>query len=122
MEEANIFIGTSDSNEGWGAVINEAMNAGCAIVANKKMGSVPFLIKEKYNGFIYENYKQLEERIKLLIKDKELRKHFSKNAYNYITEEWTSKIATENIVELFETIIKNKEFELEEGPASKAKI
>ena len=43
-EKANIFIGTSDSNEGWGAVVNEAMNAGCAIIANKKMGSIPFLI------------------------------------------------------------------------------
>lgn len=44
MEKANIFIGTSDSKEGWGAVINESMNAGCAIVASQKMGSVPFLI------------------------------------------------------------------------------
>ena len=35
MEKANIFIGTSDSQEGWGAVINESMNAGCALVANK---------------------------------------------------------------------------------------
>ena len=44
MENANIFIGTSGSQEGWGAVINESMNAGCAIVASQKMGSVPFLI------------------------------------------------------------------------------
>lgn len=49
MERANIFIGTSDSQEGWGVVINESMNAGCAVVANNKMGSVPFLIKDKEN-------------------------------------------------------------------------
>ena len=51
MEDANIFIGTSDSREGWGAVVNEAMNAGCAIVANRRMGSAPFLIKNGQKFF-----------------------------------------------------------------------
>ena len=33
MERADIFLFTSDYKEGWGAVLNEAMNARCAIVA-----------------------------------------------------------------------------------------
>ncbi len=51
MEKANIFLGTSDQNEGWGAVVNESMNAGCSIVANRRMGSVPFLIQDGETGF-----------------------------------------------------------------------
>ena len=35
MEKSEIFISTSDRNEGWGAVINESMNSCCAVVANK---------------------------------------------------------------------------------------
>lgn len=42
MEKANIFLFTSDFNEGWGAVLNESMNSGCAVVASHAIGSVPF--------------------------------------------------------------------------------
>ena len=54
MEAANIFLFTSDQNEGWGAVLNEAMNSGCAVVANETIGSVPFLMKKgkKRRGYI----------------------------------------------------------------------
>ena len=120
MEKANIFIGTSDSREGWGAVINEAMNAGCAIVANQKMGSVPFLIKHNENGIMYKNYKDFEEKVKLLIDNKELRYKFSKNAYQSITQEWTSGEAASNIIELFNAIIEKRESEVKDGPASLA--
>lgn len=119
MEKADIFVGTSDSQEGWGAVINESMNAGCAIVANIRMGSVPFLIKNEENGFSYKSYKELENKVKRLIKDKDLRKKIGKNAYKYITEKWTSAIASNNLIELFDSIISGKEFDIQDGPASK---
>ncbi len=119
-EKANIFIGTSDSNEGWGAVVNESMNAGCVVIANKKMGSVPFLIKDKDTGIIYSSYQELENAVKLVIDNKELRKKLSKNAYTFITEKWTAKMGAENLVKLFESIIENNEIEIKEGPASKA--
>lgn len=119
MEKANIFIGTSDSREGWGAVINESMNAGCAIVANKKMGSVPFLIGNNDTGLMYKNYKELEDNVKLLLDNPSLRRKYSKNAYEYITKKWTGKMATENIIEAFKSIINNEEVKIKEGPASK---
>lgn len=120
MENANIFIGTSDSQEGWGVVINEAMNTGCAIVANKKMGSVPLLIKDNLNGFMYSTYNDLENKIKLLLLDKSRRQRFGINAYKYITEDWKSSIATQNLLDLFESILYKKEFNVHTGPASKA--
>ncbi len=121
MEDANIFIGTSDSREGWGAVINESMNAGCTVIANQKMGSVPFLIKHNENGLRYNTYKELENNVKRAIKDKELQRRLGKNAYKFITEEWTSSVATNNLLKLFEAIITGKEFDIKDGPASKAK-
>ena len=120
MEEANIFIGTSDSREGWGAVVNEAMNAGCAIVANQKMGSVPFLIENGKNGMMYTSYKDFENKLKYLIENKEIRRKFGKNAYKLITEKWTSKVATDNLLNLFDSILNGKEFDVKDGPASKA--
>ena len=49
MEQSNIFIITSDQGEGWGAVLNEAMNSGCAVIANDEIGSAPFLINHRKN-------------------------------------------------------------------------
>lgn len=120
MNKANIFIGTSDYNEGWGAVVGEAMNAGCSIVANRQMGSVPYLIKEGETGFTYKSYAELENKIKFLIKDKNIRTKIGENAYKYITEKWTSSIAAQNIIELFDSILNKRNFNIKEGPASKA--
>ena len=119
MEEADIFIGTSDSQEGWGVVVNEAMNAGCAIVANKRMGSVPILIRDGENGYIYNKYSDLKEKVEYLIKNEETRNKVGKNAYLYITEKWTSAIAASNLIKLFESVLYGKEFDVKDGPASK---
>ena len=121
MEEANIFIATSDSAEGWGAVVNEAMAAGCAVIANRRMGSAPYLINQEQSGIMYNTYKELEEQTKRLMKDKELREKLGKNGYKIVTEKWTSKNATENLLKLFDATISGKEIEIEDGPASKAK-
>ena len=121
MERANIFIGTSDSYEGWGAVINESMNAGCCVVADKQMGSVPFLIGDTGAGLMYENYRDLENKVKQVIDDKELRKDFSKKAYDYITTKWTGEIAAKNIIEMFNSTISGTELKVKEGPACKIK-
>ncbi len=120
MEDANIFLGTSASQEGWGAVINESMNAGCTVIANQKMGSVPFLIKHNENGLMYNTYSQLEKNVKRAIEDKELQRKLGKNAYHFITEQWTAKMAAENLLKLFESILEKKECNIEDGPASKA--
>lgn len=119
-EKANIFIGTSDSNEGWGAVVNESMNAGCAVVASKKMGSVPFLIQDGENGLIYNTYNEFEKKVKQVINNKELRDKISKNAYKFITEKWTANMAAENLITLFNSILAGSEVDIKEGPASKA--
>ncbi|MDR9824902.1 glycosyltransferase, partial [Vibrio sp. FNV 38] len=42
MLDADIYLMTSDHQEGWGAVVNEAMNAGCALAASTAAGSVPY--------------------------------------------------------------------------------
>ena len=45
MEQANIFIISSTHEEGWGAVVNEAMNSGCVVIGSHAAGAVPFLIE-----------------------------------------------------------------------------
>uniref|UniRef100_UPI0040475891 glycosyltransferase family 4 protein n=1 Tax=Shewanella sp. TaxID=50422 RepID=UPI0040475891 len=48
---ADIFVLPS-INETWGLVINEAMNAGCAIITTDQVGSAADLVRSGTNGFV----------------------------------------------------------------------
>jgi len=54
MEKSHIHLFTSNYLEGWGAVVNEGMNSGCAEVVNSEVGAAPFLIKHRKNGLVYK--------------------------------------------------------------------
>lgn len=110
MEEAEIYIFTSDRQEGWGAVVNEAMNSGCAVVASFSAGSVPCLIENNKNGLIYRNddFEELYYQVKKLLDSEKLRKTLGKNACTTITDEWNATIATDRLLELIEKISNNK--------------
>lgn len=126
MEAADIFLFTSDFNEGWGAVLNESMNSGCAVVASHAIGSVPFLIQDGANGLVYKNgnQHQLEERVEKLIRDSNYRKQLGMNAYESIINVWSAEVAAKRFVELSETLLKGESANtlFAEGPCSKAKI
>jgi glycosyltransferase involved in cell wall biosynthesis len=70
MEAADIFLFTSDFNEGWGAVLNESMNSACAVVASHAIGSVPFLLKDGENGFIQTLLEMYAETVNVLTDNK----------------------------------------------------
>lgn len=119
MENANIFLATSDQNEGWGVVINEAMNSGCCVVGNKKIGAIPYLIEEGKNGLIYSNKQEFFDKVKYLIDNEEQRRNISVNAYNTIKNTWNAEIASENIIKLYKALIDGQKIIIAEGPCSK---
>ena len=104
MEKSEIFISTSDRKEGWGAVINESMNSACAVVANKEIGSVPFLIQNGENGFVYSNKQEFCELIEQLLNNESLRIMASEKAYRTILESWNPQVAAKRLLALFESI------------------
>lgn len=126
MEQSEIFLFTSDKNEGWGAVVNESMNSGCAVVASHAIGSVPFLIKDGENGLIYKdgNLDDLYNKVKYLLDNQDKRIKISKNAYRTMTDEWNGNNAARKFIKLCEKLLKGeKAIELyPDGVCSKAKI
>lgn len=102
MEKADIFLATSNRQEGWGAVINEAMNSGCAVVADHMMGAAPFLIRQEENGLLYQDghQEQLNHMVELLCKDKELRMHIGRSAYKTIVQCWNPENAAACLLKL----------------------
>lgn len=122
MKKSNVFIFTSDRNEGWGAVLNEAMSCGCAVVASDTIGAVPYLIEHKKNGLIFKSgsLSSLIQQTELLFKDTEFREQLGKNAYFTLANVWSPKQAASNLILLAKSIINGQIIAISEGPCSKA--
>lgn len=125
MEAADIYLFTSDFNEGWGAVLNESMNSGCAVVASHAIGSVPYLIQEGINGLVYKNgdINSLYTQVKLLVNNRALCRKLGRKAYETIIKEWNAKVAVERMLLLI-VDLNNKGYseQFQSGPCSKAEI
>lgn len=121
MEQSEIFLFTSDFNEGWGAVLNESMNSACAVVASHAIGSVPFLINDGENGFIYKNgdEEDLFNKVKILLDNPEKRKEMSFKAYKTMTEIWNAENAVKKLLNLVESLNKNEGFTVRNEPCEK---
>lgn len=126
MEHANIFLFTSDFNEGWGAVLNESMNSGCAVVASHAIGSVPFLIRDGYNGLIYQygNKDMFYEKVRYLFDYPSRRDEMGQKAYETIVNSWNAEAAAERFIKLCNKILSGDRSPdlYEDGPCSRADI
>lgn len=122
MRGHDIFLFTSDKQEGWGAVLNEAMSNGCTVVASDAIGSVPFLVKDGVNGYVFKskNLETLYEKVVNLIENPEKRKQMAIQAYNDMISIWSPKVAARNLLTLIDDLQHGRDTSLLEGPCSKA--
>lgn len=124
MEKADIFLMTSNYLEGWGAVINEAMNSGCAVIADAKIGAVPFLLCHGQSGMVYRDGDPAEFLTygEQLVRDRELCRRLGQNAYDTIVRLWNPESAAEALLDFAEGILKHEWRVREEGPCSPALV
>jgi len=122
MEKSQIFLFTSDRNEGWGAVLNEAMNSACAVVVSNAIGAAPFLINGE-NGIMYKDgdFESLYSNVKLLLDTPKRSTCLGKKAYETMISEWNAEIASERLLLLVDDLLENKiSHRYSHGPCSKA--
>ncbi len=122
MKAANIFVFTSDFNEGWGAVLNESMNSACAVISGYAIGSTPFLVSHESNGFVYKtgNDESIYRAVKRLIDDPALCDEMGKRAYNTMLSKWSPEAAAERLMTLATYLEKGEHTPYESGPCSEA--
>ena len=120
MDNSDIFLFTSDRNEGWGAVLNESMNSACAVVASDAIGAVPFLIKNGDNGLVYRNgdNEDLYQKVCFLIDNPEKRRQLQITAYETLCNEWTPSEAAQRFITLVKHIQKGEAPPFTTGPCS----
>lgn len=126
MENAGIYLFTSDRYEGWGAVLNESMNSGCAVVASHAIGAVPYLMKHNENGLVYHsgNVDELYAKVKYLLDNPAEQERLGRAAYETITGEWNAEVAAERLITLSEHLLAGEKHPdlYQTGPCSRAEI
>lgn len=123
MENSHIYLFTSDNGEGWGAVLNEAMNSACVPVACVEAGATPYLVKHGQNGYIYKkgDFNAFYKYVKYLIDNRKQMDKMGIAAYETIKNMWNAELAAQRLVKLCEGLLSSNAVEFEEGPLSKEK-
>lgn len=124
MSNAQIYVCTSNHLEGWGSVIYESLNAGCAVVASHACGATPWLVKEGRTGLVYRSgsVRSLAAKLEVLLKDERLRHDLGKRAYEQMRDMWNPETAAERVIGLCEALSSGLKTPYEEGPCSEAEI
>lgn len=134
MRKHSIFLFTSDRNEGWGAVANESMSNGCALVSSDAIGSTPYLVKEGKTGLSFKSPRanssfgnpdnkaldSLCEKVEYLICHPEKQKQIRITAIKQMEDVWSPQNAARSLLALIENLRSNKETPIKDGPCSKA--
>ncbi|MBQ9427956.1 MAG: glycosyltransferase [Clostridia bacterium] len=98
MEKAHVFLMTSDRQEGWGAVVNEAMSCACTVLATAEPGCIPYLIKSGVNGMVVDAAK-LPETAYALLQDPSACSAMGGRAFETIHNEWNGVVAAKRLAE-----------------------
>lgn len=126
MEKTEIFLFTSDRREGWGAVLNEAMNSGCCVVACDAAGSVPYLVKNGENGLTYRfgDGDGLYEQVRKALDTEGMTTRLGAKAYDTMVGSWNGENAAERLITLVRSLLAGEKHpELyPDGPCSKESV
>ena len=124
MEKCHIHLFTSNYLEGWGAVVNEGMNSGCAEVVNVEVGAAPFLIRHGVNGLVYKDgsYEDMEKQVKFLLDNPVKGSEMGMKAYKTIATEWNAGEAAKRLLDFYEGWKQGKIELPKSGPFSMAPV
>ena len=122
MRKHQVFLFTSDRNEGWGAVVNEALSNGCVVIGDEHIGSIPFLVTHNVNGRIYKtkSIDSLEEQVIHYFKNPDAIIANRKQAYEIMHHEWTPEKAALKLIKLIKSLKQGQDTPFIDGPCSKA--
>ena len=81
------------------AVVNEAMNSGCAFVGNRSIGAITYLVNDGENGMTYRTKKEMFRKIRQLLQNPENTQEMGRNAYHTIEDTWNYQIAAKRFME-----------------------
>ncbi|MFI3213839.1 MAG: glycosyltransferase family 4 protein [Eubacteriales bacterium] len=124
MEKCHVHLFTSNQLEGWGAVVNEAMNSGCVEVVNDQVGAAPYLVNHGSNGLLYKkgSYADFEKQVIYLMEHSEEIAVMAEKAYETIVGQWNAEHAAKELIRFYENWKKGVVDPPKSGPFSVASV
>lgn len=91
MLQSHILLSTSHKGEGWGAVINEGMNRGCAVVCAREIGCTGTLATEE-NAVLFNTYSV--RSLRSALKEAAYRQQeLGQKGYDTVTRSFNAEVA-----------------------------
>jgi glycosyltransferase involved in cell wall biosynthesis len=105
VNQFDLFLLTSQ-REGGPTSVLEAMLIGIPVISTK-VGVIPDIIENGINGFVYDvkDYKNLAEKINILLSNTELQKKFVETSKQKLMKEFTAEFIAKQTLTLYENIL-----------------
>ena len=122
LAKSDVLLMTSNHREGWGMVVNEAINNGCFVVVNRAVGSASWLIEDAKTGLLYDNAtvaSMLNELVEYCRKPEQIQA-MANAAHAQLSVNWSSAAAAERFLKLSECLLAGKSGRglYQQGPCS----
>ncbi len=104
MRRADLYVLSSNRQEGWGVTANEAMSEGAVLVANRQAGAAPMLIDHGRTGFLFDDgdIAGLAGVLETLLSDASLRDNVRRAAWQEVQRLWHPRVGAERLIALCE--------------------
>ena len=121
MRQHHVYVLPSNAYEGWGAVVNEAMAEGCAVIASESAGAAKSIIRHDGNGllFVPGDWRGLSELLGSLARDASVRDRLARAGQRVMVECWSPQVAAERFLSVAHAVLGGQSRPLfSEGPMS----
>lgn len=100
MLQSHILLSTSHKGEGWGAVINEGMNRGCAVVCAEQIGCAGSLANRE-NAVLFKT-RSVRDLRRAIKEAKHRQQELGQRGYETVTQDFNANVAASRFAALTE--------------------
>jgi len=110
MRQHHVYVLPSNGYEGWGAVVNEAMAEGCAVVASRAAGAAKTIIRHNENGLLFKpgKWQELSDHLCFLAGDDFARIRIAQEGQRTIVRSWSPNVAADRFLAVCDALLSHK--------------
>ncbi len=125
MADGHIMLMSSDHREGWGVVINEAINNACFAMVCAEVGSADWLIPDEQSGMVYTDAEFERRATQLARRWQESPEQIlaaARDGYHHLQANWSTDAAAQRLIQHSRLLLAGKSAAnlYDDGPCSPA--
>lgn len=107
MRRAHVYVLSSTGQEGWGAVLNEAMSEGCAVVASQQTGAARTMLVDGENSWLFRSgdWRGLGDILCSIRVNPERRRAVAEAGLRTVAELWSPRTAASRFIAVCQALL-----------------